>query len=174
MRTRRDKTRALIRRKVQPCSKTMPARAEAKERQALKLAEIREALVAAGYDTTARQAAVLGVCRATAWVVLNRDKRAGPSASVIKRILPSPNIPPAVRGKVEEYIQERISGLYGHCVSATRAFSNQFEPTKAKARRGCRSVAFGTVAGTGQGNLQSIGGADGLRFARRDRQTGGA
>jgi len=52
----------------------MPARAEAKERQALKLAEIREALVAAGYDTTAKQAAVLGVCRATAWVVLNRDK----------------------------------------------------------------------------------------------------
>ena len=110
----------------------MPARAEAKERQALKLAEIREALVAAGYDTTAKQAAVLGVCRATAWVVLNRDKRVGPSASVIKRILSSPNIPPAVRRKVEEYIQERISGLYGHCVSATRAF--------------CRSVAFGTVA----------------------------
>ena len=105
----------------------MPARAEAKERQALKLAEIREALVAAGYDTTAKQAAVLGVCRATAWVVLNRDKRVGPSASVIKRILSSPNIPPAVRRKVEEYIQERISGLYGHGVSATRAFSNQFD-----------------------------------------------
>ena len=104
----------------------MPARAEAKERQALKLAEIREALVAAGYDTTAKQAAVLGVCRATAWVVLNRDKRVGPSASVIKRILSSPNIPPAVRRKVEEYIQERISGLYGHGVSATRTFSNQF------------------------------------------------
>ena len=85
----------------------------AKERQASKLAEIREALVAAGYDTTAKQAAVLGVCRATAWVVLNRDKRVGPSASVIKRILSSPNIPPAVRHKVEEYIQERISGLYG-------------------------------------------------------------
>ena len=138
-------------------------RIEAKARQAAKLAEIREALVAAGYDTTAKQAAVLGVCRATAWVVLNRDKRVGPSASVIKRILSSPNIPPAVRRKVEEYIQERISGLYGHGVSATRAFSNQFEPTKAKARRG---VAFGTVVGTGQANLQSTGGADGLRFAR--------
>jgi hypothetical protein len=82
--------------------------------------------VAAGKNTTAKQAAVLGVCRATAWVVLNRDKRNGPSASVIKRILSSPKIPPAVRRKVEEYIQERISGLYGHCVSATRAFSNQF------------------------------------------------
>ena len=160
MRTRRDKTRALIRRKVQPCSKTMPARAGAKARQAAKLAEIREALVAAGYDTTAKQAAVLGVGRSTAWWLLNGDKKAGPSANLIKRILSSPNIPPAVRRKVEEYIQERISGLYGHSVSATRAF--------------CRSVAFGTVAGTGQANLKSTGGADGNRFARRDRQTGGA
>ena len=101
----------------------MPARA-AKARQSAKLAEIRKALVAAGYDTTRKQAAVLGVYRTTAWVVLNRDKKAGPSASVIKRILSSPNIPPAVRRKVEEYIQERISGLYGHSVSATRAFSN--------------------------------------------------
>src|SRR3974390_1086381 len=63
---------------------------EPKERQALKLAEIREALVAAGYNTTAKQAAVLGVCRSTAWVLLNRDKRAGPSAKVIKRVLLSP------------------------------------------------------------------------------------
>ena len=159
MRTRRDKTRALIRRKVQPCSKTMPAQA-AQAQQSAKLAEIREALVATGYDTTAKQAAVLGVGRSTAWWLLNGDKKAGPSASLIKRILSSPNIPPAVRRKVEEYIQERISGLYGHGVLATRAF--------------CRSVAFGTVAGTGQANLQSTGGADGNRFGRRDRQTGRA
>ena len=97
-----------------------------KARQAAKLAEIRAALVAAGYDTTAKQAAVLGVHRATAWVVLNRDKRVGPSAGVIKRILSSPNLPPAVRRKVKEYIKERIGGLYGHGVSATRAFANQF------------------------------------------------
>ena len=107
----------------------------AKERQASKLAEIREALVAAGYDTTAKQAAVLGVCRATAWVVLNRDKRVGPSASVIKRILSSPKIPPAVRRKVEEYIQERIGGLYGHGVSATRTFSNQFGTRRTRSAR---------------------------------------
>jgi len=101
----------------------MPAR-KAKERQVLKLAEIREALVASGYDTIARQAAVLGLGRSTAWWLLNGYKKAGPSANLIKRILSSPNIPPAVRRKVEEYIQERISGLYGHSVSATRAFSN--------------------------------------------------
>ena len=77
----------------------MPAR-KAKERQVLKLAEIREALVAAGYDTTRKQAAVLGVYRTTAWWLLNGYKKVGPSASVIKRILSSPNIPPAVRRKV--------------------------------------------------------------------------
>jgi hypothetical protein len=53
----------------------MPALPGAKARQAAKLAEIRETLVAAGYDTVAKQAAVLGVCRNTAWVVLNRDKK---------------------------------------------------------------------------------------------------
>ena len=59
----------------------------AKARQASKLEEIREALIAAGCDTTAKQAAVLGVGRSTAWALLNLDKRAGPSAKVIKRIL---------------------------------------------------------------------------------------
>src|SRR3974390_3319921 len=129
MRTRRDKTRASIRYGVQPCSKTIPARADAKERQALKLEEIREALVAAGYDTTARQAAVLGVCRATAWVVLNRDKRVGPSARVIKRILSSPQVPKAVRRKVEQYVKQKIRGLYGHSEQRTQWFSQQFQPS---------------------------------------------
>jgi hypothetical protein len=97
-----------------------------KARQASKLAEIREALVAAGYNTTAKQAAVLGVSRPTAWVVLNRDKRAGPSAKVIKRILSSSSLPPAARRKVEEYVEEKIGGLYGHRENRTRWFRNQF------------------------------------------------
>src|SRR3974377_2477444 len=98
---------------------------EPKERQALKLTEIREALVAAGYDTTAKQAAVLGVCRSTAWVLLNRDKRAGPSAKVIKRILSSPQVPERARRKVEQYVEQKVRGLYGYCESATRTFVNQ-------------------------------------------------
>ena len=96
-----------------------------KARQAAKLAEIREVLVAAGYNTTAKQAAVLGVSRPTAWVVLNRDKRAGPSAIVIKRILSSPNLPPAARRKVEEYVEQKISGLYGHSEPRTQAFRDK-------------------------------------------------
>ena len=99
---------------------------EAKARQASKLAEIRAALVAVGYDTTAKQAAALGVSRPTAWVVLNRDKRVGPSTVVIKRILASPTLPPAARRKVEEYVRERIAGLYGHSQDRRRWFGDQF------------------------------------------------
>jgi hypothetical protein len=99
---------------------------KAKARQASKLAEIRKTLIAAGYDTTAKQALALGISRSTAWVVLNRDNRAGPSAVVIKRILSSPDLPPAVRRKIAEYINEKIAGLYGHGKNRTRWFRDQF------------------------------------------------
>jgi hypothetical protein len=98
-----------------------------KERQALKLAEIREALVTSGYNTTAKQAGILGLGRSTAWVVLNRDKRAGPSAKVIKRILSSPQVPKKVRLKLEQYVEERIRGRYGHSKQRTRWFGAQFQ-----------------------------------------------
>src|SRR3974377_1281200 len=89
-------------------------RLEPKEKQASKLAEIRGALVTAGYNTTAKQAAVLGVGRSTAWWLLNHDKRAGPSAKVLKRILSSPQVPKKVRLKVEQYVEEKICGRCGH------------------------------------------------------------
>jgi hypothetical protein len=100
---------------------------EPKERQASKLAEIREALVAAGYNTTAKQAAVLGVGRSTAWWLLNHDRRAGPSAKVIKRILSSPKVPKRVRRKVEQYVEEKVRGIYGHSEQRTQWFSEQFQ-----------------------------------------------
>ena len=99
---------------------------EPKEKQALKLAEIRETLVAAGYDTTAKQAGILGLGRSTAWVVLNRDKRAGPSAKIIKRILLSPQVPKNVRLKVEQYVEDKIRGRYGHSKRRTQWFGDQF------------------------------------------------
>ena len=102
-------------------------RLEPKEKQALKLAEIRQALVTAGYNTTAKQAAVLGIGRSTAWGFLNRDKRAGPSAKVIKRILSSPRVPERARRKVEQYVEQKVRGFYGHCESATRSFGHQFQ-----------------------------------------------
>ena len=98
----------------------------AKARQASKLAEIRAALVAAGFDTIAKQSAVLGVGRSSTWAVLNSDKRAGPSANVIKRILSSPTLPPAARQKIEEYVEEKIRGLYGIASDGSRHFGVHF------------------------------------------------
>jgi hypothetical protein len=119
----------------------MTIKRAAKARQASKLAELREALIAAGCDTAAKQAAVLGVCRSTAWVLLNRDKRVGPSANVIKRILSSPKLPPEARRRVEEYVEEKIDGLYGHNETATRRFRDQFHtPTQPTAKRNQNNV----------------------------------
>jgi len=118
---RRNRTRSVGRRS------RIDFQLEPKERQALKLAEIREALVAAGYNTTAKQAAVLGIGRSTAWWLLNHNKRAGPSAKVIKRILLSPQIPKRVRRKVEQYVEEKVRGVYGHSEQRTQWFSEQFQ-----------------------------------------------
>ena len=98
----------------------------AKRRQASKLKEIREALIADGFDSAGKQAIALGVSRPTAWALLNRDKRTGPSAMIIKRILLSPSLPPAARRKVEEYVAEKIAGLYGHSEGRVRWFGDQF------------------------------------------------
>jgi hypothetical protein len=101
---------------------------KAKARQASKLAEIREALAVAGYRTAAEQAIALGVNRSTAWAFLNLNKRVGPSAKLLKRILTSPNLPPAVRRTIREGIKEEIVGLYGHGKVRRRWFHNQFRP----------------------------------------------
>ena len=98
----------------------------AKARQTAKLTGLREALIAAGCDTIAKQAAVLGLLRSTTWALLNSDKRAGPSAGVLKRILSSPNLPPTARRKVEQYVEEKGRGLYGHSKRRTQAFRDQF------------------------------------------------
>ena len=107
----------------------------AKARQASKLAEIRAALVAAGFDTTAKQSAVLGLGRSSTWAVLNSDKRAGPSANVIKRILSSPTLPSAARQKIEEYVEEKIRGLYGHSERRKQAFRDTFRALNLQRRR---------------------------------------
>ena len=100
---------------------------EAKARQAAKIEEIRRALIAAGYRTTAEQANALGVNRSTAWALLNRDKKAGPSAVVLKRILSSENLPQEVRRKVEEYIKEKSVGRYAHDKRRVRWFPINFQ-----------------------------------------------
>jgi hypothetical protein len=97
-----------------------------KVRLTSKLAEIRDALISAGFDTTAEQAAVLGLSRSTAWVFLNRDNRVGPSAKVVKRALSSKKIPPSVRKKIEEYVEEKSLGLYGRGKEPNKRFRSHF------------------------------------------------
>src|SRR5215467_11405935 len=103
------------------------ARLHAKAKQASKLAEVRHALKSAGCDTISKQAAVLGLRRSTTWALFNQDKSAGPSAIVLKRILSSPNLPRRARRKIDEYIEEKIGGLYGHSKRRTQAFRHAFQ-----------------------------------------------
>jgi hypothetical protein len=111
----------------------------AKTRQASKLAEIRAALIAGGFDTVAKQAAVLGLGRSTAWAFLNRDESTGATAKVFKRILSSPNLPVAVRRKIEEYVKEKSSGLYGHSERQSEAFRDKLRTPDWRQRRLKRS-----------------------------------
>jgi hypothetical protein len=77
----------------------------------------------AGLDTFSKQAAVLGVSRSTAWAVLHGDHKAtGLSAITIKRMLASPDLPPAARRIIEEYTQEKLLGAYGHSKAGLRHF----------------------------------------------------
>ena len=105
------------------------SKSKAKARQVGKLAEIRESLVAAGYDTTAKQAAALGVPRPTAWAVLNRDKRVGPSSVIIKAFFRRQTFLPQ-REKIEEYVEEKIAGLYGHSGRSVRWFGRSIRFAK--------------------------------------------
>ena len=45
-----------------------------------------------------------------------------------------------MRRKIEQYVKDKIRGRYGHSKQRTQLFGDQFEPTKAKARRGYRRV----------------------------------
>ena len=98
---------------------------QAKAKQASKLEEIRAALMAAGFDTAAKQAIVLRVGRSTAWALLNRDKGAGlRQCDQTHSFVAGPSGSRAT--KVEEYVKEKGRGLYGHSELRSEAFSDQF------------------------------------------------
>ena len=89
--------------------------ARLKARQCEKLAELRAALLAGGFDTAAKQAMALGLSRSSAWKILRGDhKHSGLSASTIKRMLTSPNLPPDARKIIDEYVWAKLQGAYGH------------------------------------------------------------
>jgi hypothetical protein len=98
-----------------------------KKKQASKIAEIHRALMAAGFDSLDKQAAVLRLGRSTIWALLHSDKRRGPSNMILKHILALPQLPPKARLKVNEYIQEKRLGLYGHSNLSIRRVRAQFK-----------------------------------------------
>jgi hypothetical protein len=94
-----------------------------KSRQNAKIKEIGDALRAAGYHSLNKQAEALGLCRSTAWTVLQAGhKTSGLTRAVLNCMLAAPKLPPPVRAKVLEYIAEKSEGLYGHSPKQRRRF----------------------------------------------------
>jgi hypothetical protein len=97
--------------------------AKMKARQSAKIQEIADALISAGFNTLDEQADILGVCRSTAWTLLkSTHKGSGLSAKVISRMLTVRQLPPLVRRKILEYVEEKASGQYGHSAKLRRKF----------------------------------------------------
>jgi hypothetical protein len=91
-----------------------PLTRKQKAQQSLKIQEIGQALIAAGFATLDKQATALEVPRSTAWTILKaRHKNYGLSAKLINRMLASQQLPPLVRSKIIEYREEKTAGLYG-------------------------------------------------------------
>ena len=95
---------------------------EARARQLSKIAELRETLIRLGYDSLPKQAAALGVARSTAWHLFHADKASALSVITIKRILACPRLPGAARQVVQEYIEAKLLGAYGHNQSQLKSF----------------------------------------------------
>ena len=86
-----------------------------KATQCSKIRELRQALVDAGVLTLDQQAKSLGVSRSTAWAVLKGNhKSSGLSATLINRMLASPQLPGSARKIILEYVKEKSAGAYGH------------------------------------------------------------
>ena len=84
------------------------------------------ALVAAGICRLDGQALVLGLCRSTTWTILKGNHKAsGLSATTINRVLEAPQLPPFVRAKILEYVEEKAAGWYGHSKTQRRRFISQ-------------------------------------------------
>jgi hypothetical protein len=102
-----------------------------KARQSAKLRELRRVLIDDGCVGLCKQAAALGIRRSTAWVVLNgRHKSSGLSALIVDRMLTSPKLPPQARRVLQEYIEEKSAGLYGHDKKSVTVFRRKLSLLK--------------------------------------------
>jgi hypothetical protein len=99
-----------------------------KARQSVKIKELKHALVEAGFLGLDQQAAALGLCRSTTWAVLKGNhKSSGLSATIVKRMLASPQLPQSARLALLEYVEEKSAGAYGHNKGQRRAFRARIE-----------------------------------------------
>jgi hypothetical protein len=99
-----------------------------KSKQADKITAIRESLIFSGHDTFRKQVLVLGLSRSTAWHLLNGHyKGSGLSAGIVKRILASSTLPGPTREVIQQYIQQKLSGNYGHSRARLMAFRKRMD-----------------------------------------------
>jgi hypothetical protein len=93
-----------------------------------KIRSIRDAVVAAGFDTLDKQADVLSLPRSTTWSILHGNhKKSGLSAGLLGQMLKSPRLPPSVRAKFIEYIEAKVAGGLGHNKIQQRRFRARLE-----------------------------------------------
>jgi hypothetical protein len=97
-----------------------------KVKQSAKIAELRQALIEAGIIALHDQAVALGIRRSTAWSILRRQHKAsGLSAVTIRRMWRSSRLPAPARRVLQEYIEQKCSGEFGHSQSTIRVFRAQ-------------------------------------------------
>ena len=99
---------------------------QVKERQSVKIKELSDALVAAGFISLDEQATALGLSRSTTWTILKaKHKNYGLSGALVSRILQKPDLDRRVRAKILEYVKEKASGHYGHNKTQLRRFKER-------------------------------------------------
>jgi hypothetical protein len=105
-----------------PCA----ALAQMKAKQCARIGELRLALMASGVYSLDEQARALGLCRSTTWTLLRANHKAsGLSATLINRMWIAPQIPELVRATILRYVEEKITGAYGHNQKQRLKFSRQ-------------------------------------------------
>jgi hypothetical protein len=113
--------------KCSPCA----GAAEMKARQSAKIRELREALVASEFLKLDEQSKALGLSRSTTWTILKGiHKASGLSAAIIDRMLAAPRLPPLVRAKIHEYIEDKTAGLYSNNKTTLRKFTARLSITR--------------------------------------------
>ena len=82
------------------------------------------------------QANVLELSRTTTWTILRgKQKSVGLSVGTLNRILAARRLPPIVRAKIHEYIQEKAAGLYGDSEKLIRKIAALQSPTSIRHRQ---------------------------------------